>query len=899
MLNRLRLMARALLRRRLDREMREEMDAHLARATDRLIERGLTSETARAAARREFGNVPFLQEQARDARGGRWLESLVADVRFAARHFGRTPVSTLTIIVLLALGIGFNSALFTVVYSLVNMPSPGITPEESLVRIRGLDHTGGPGRTLGRDFSLPEYHEYAARRDLFGAVAAWTSSDVVLAVGDGRENLHSAAATYVTPNYFHVLQVRPIAGAGLPTTALADSGAPELVAVISHVVWDRFFERAPDVVGRTVRVNDVTVTIVGVAPREFAGTRSGGSRVRLWLPLSARAPIQHTNSSALSNYDSAFFGLAARLQPGIDPGRTIPIVDAIATRTARESARWRARPAISTDVVPLLANNYYPQSGETPSIAGRASSLLIPLLILLIPCTNVSALLVGLAVARRREIAIRLSLGAARKRIVRQLVTESTLLALAAGALGLAVIWVLLRVFGSRFPDIQLVVQWPAVAFTFGVAIATGILFGASPALHATRVGVGDVLKSAANGVATGRSRLQSGLVVTQIAMTQPLLLALGWLILTLFADLKRLPVATFGDRIVQVSFNQNARDGSTEPQREDVLRRLQQRFAAVPGVESVVPQADREGVTRVAVHPADRVPGVEYRESFHVQTRAVAPGYFTLMGLPFVRGRGFDRADQDGVAEGGGTALVIRGELARRLWGSADPIGRRLVHSSAGEQGSVAFVIVGVLDETQAGLSGDGNPRVFVPTLSRTGSILVRTSGPAEPVIPLLRSAANAEAPLMPVTSATTLAAIDADQRSTFRRVSAGAITGGVVALVLCAIGLYAVVSFAVGQRTREIGIRSALGADSHQVVGMFFVRGLRLSFAGLLIGLATSTIVVRIIALSDGTSTPASLLGLAAMIAVVVVGVSSVATWIPARRAATVDPLTMLRTE
>ncbi len=451
------------MRRRLEREMQEEMATHLARATERLVSRGMAAEEARKAARREFGNVEYLQEEARDARGARWIESILADLRFGIRHFGRTPLSTVTMIVLLALGIGFNSALFTLVYSLVNMPPPGITRAESLVRIRGLDRNAGAGRTLGREFSYPEYRAYAGQRNLFSAVAAWTSSDVVLAVGDNQESLHSAAATYVTANYFQVLGVHPILGAGLPTASPADDGAPQLVAVISHVVWDRYFGRAPDVLGKTIKVNDVTVTIVGVAPPRFSGARVGGSQVRLWLPLSARPLLQRSSASALSSYDSAFFSLAARWHPGIQTSQTIPTVEASAARSAQQTTRWRSSNAISTDVVTLLGDNYYPPSGETPSVLGRVSSLLIPLLILLIPCVNVSALLVGLAVARRREIAVRLSLGAARRRIVRQLITESVLLALAAGALGLCVIWVLLKAFGARVPDVQLVLHWPVV----------------------------------------------------------------------------------------------------------------------------------------------------------------------------------------------------------------------------------------------------------------------------------------------------------------------------------------------------------------------------------------------------------------------------------------------------
>ena len=898
MLSRVRRVLRALFgRRRFERDMQEELSTHLDQAEARLAARGLTAEEARHAARREFGNLDVIQEEARDARG-RWLESVLANVRFGLRHFARTPFSTLTMIVLLALGIGFNAALFTVIHSMLTQPPPGIERAETLVRIRGLDRTVNRGST-GREFSYVEYREYAAQRGLFSAVAAWTSADVVLATGDNGEELHSAAATYVTANYFAVLGVRPILGAGLPVaTAVDDAGAPHLVAVISHALWDRHLGRAPDVLGRTVKVNGVALTIVGVAPRKFSGARTGGSQVRVWLPLSARALIQRSSASALSSYDSIFLGLAARLNPQVTASQTLPVVQAIAARAAQQTERWRASGAISTDVVTLVGDNYFPPSGEPASIAGRITTLFIPLLILLIPCVNVSALLVGLAVARRREIAVRLSLGAGRRRVVRQLITESVLLALAAAGLGLCVIAVLLQVFGARVPDLQLVLHWRAVAFTFAIALATGILFGLSPALHATRLAVSNVLKDAAAGVVATRSRLQSGLVVTQIALTQPLLLGLGALILGMISDLNQLPTTQFGDRILQVNFNTNARYGTLDQEREQVLQQVQSRIAGLPGVAAVVKQQDQDDYLRVAVHPTDRMGGADDAGLFWLRTQAAPPGFFELMGFPFLRGQGFSNAD--GANE---QALVIRGDLARRLWGNADPIGRRLVHASANGNGATAFVVVGVVDESTAGESAASEQRAFVPASRSgvTGGFLVRTRGPAQPMIPLIRAAAQGEAPTHPVTGIRTLAALENQQRTLIARVTGGAATGGIVALLLCAIGLYAVVAFAVGQRTREIGIRTALGADPQRVAAMFFRRGLRLSIAGLLIGITLSIIVLRLMVLAQGIeSEPESgITLLAVLVAIVVVGVAALATWIPARRAVAVDPLTALRAE
>jgi len=886
-LTRFRLWLRSvLLRRRMDRDMREEMGSHLEQSVSRLVARGMTAESARRAAGREFGNLDVLQEQARDARGGRWIESVVQDLRFGMRHFARTPLSTVTMVVLLALGIGFNTVLFTVIYSFVSMPPPGIARDASLVRIRGLDRSLVAGRTYARNASYPEYLEYAAQRSVFAAVAAWSASEVALDVGETEAQLLSAAARYVTPNYFEVLGVRPHLGPGLPAAGVGD-GSPH-VAVISHALWRRHFSRSPDVIGRTVKLNEVPVTIVGVAPPRFLGATTWGTEHRLWLPLYARAAVQRGSASALASHDSAFLGMAARLQPDVSVEQANAVVQAIAARSALGTPRWSAPDAASADVAPMRADNHTPPSGEPPQIAGRVMSLFIPLLILLIPCTNVSALLVGLAIARRREIAVRLSLGAARRRLVRQLLTESVLLSLAAAALGLFVIWIGLKVFAARFPSLALALHPPAFAFAFGIAILTGLLFGVSPALHATRLAVADILKDAAVAVASARSRLQSGLVIGLIAMTQPLLLMMGVFVLEVLGDLRAQPSSPFSDRILDVRFN---RDRST-PADEESLMRLQARFSGLPGIETVMLRRTG-GWAEVTLSAAGNTAG-EAARSLSFSLESAPPGYLEMMGIPVVRGRSFHAADRE--EEGG---IVIGRDLARRVWGTADPIGRRLARV-AGTSRATEFVVIGVVDETIAGES-DANiqSRAYVADLAGPSRLLIRTRGPASPVAPLIRATAAAEAPQLPLTSATTLAALEASSRRVLLAAASGAIGGGVIALFLSAIGLYAIVAFAVSQRTREIGIRTAMGADPQRVVRMFFLRGLRVSLIGLATGLALSVLAVRAVALSEGEPPVRGLALIAALVVTLVVAVACVATWVPARRAAGIDPLNALRAE
>ena len=347
---------------------------------------------------------------------------------------------------------------------------------------------------------------------------------------------------------------------------------------------------------------------------------------------------------------------------------------------------------------------------------------MIPLLILLITCTNVSALLAGLGVARRREIAVRLALGAGRRRIVRQLVTETVMLAMAAGALGLFVIWLLLRLFDASIPDLAIEIDWRGLAVTFSLALAAGVLFGFAPALHATRLALQEALKDSAGVGVARRLRLQSWLVVAQIAFTQPALLAMGALLLEMRSDLRDLSAQPYADRLVELHFNVNPRYGPLDDARERTLGRLQERLAAAPGVEGVVRQENNDSFD-VEVHPADTVAGLELASPLQVRAIAAPAGYFPLMGIPFVRGRDFDAAERshDG-------AIVIGSGLARRLWGGADAIGRRVVSIGPTLRGIRTFTIVGVVDDATTGArDGErhGGRHPELPALERWGAHL------------------------------------------------------------------------------------------------------------------------------------------------------------------------------
>ena len=892
-----------------DRSLREEMESHLEMEIEENVRRGLPPDEARRRALVASGGLAQAAERVRAQRGVPWVESVGADVRYALRHFRRTPLATITMVLVLSLGIGTTVVLFTVLNSVATMPAPGIERDAALVRIRGSMRTPRLAGLHPRFLSWTEVQAYAGRTDLFSSVAAYADETGVLVAGDAADAPITTRIIFATANYLPILGVRPVIGTG----PVAESEVTRLTAMptamISHAMWTQKLGGAADIVGRMVRINDVAVEIVGVAPPRFVGA-DGGPAMTAWVHLAAYPVLQKSSTAAFTSPDSAFLRAAARLQPGLTPGAASPIAAAIARRASapREVTGSAAAPGAlvevetSADVVPLLARNDRVSDGRRADmiVSGVASGGLA-MLVLLITCTNVSALLVGLAVARRREIGVRLSLGAPRARLIRQLLTETIMLSLLAAAVGLVVTVAGIEVIGTALDDVQLVVDWRVTTATCAVAIITGLLFGLSPALHATRVPVGEVLKNSASSVAGGRSRLQRALVVTQIALTQPLLVGLGVVIATMSADVRSLATSAMPDRIAEIELDTWAGRVSNE-ERAGRIAAVVERVAAMPGVVAALPMQLGTVTAFFTVHPADRVSGIAYGPSMETQLTAAPEGYFRAYGIPILRGRDFTGGERVPLSLDAGVApsfdrVIIGSDLARRLWGDADPLGRRFVTALSRPSESSTMVVVGVVDAGAAGPSdADDKVRVYVPYSVINTGVIARTAGPALPLLNAMRRVAETEAPQMPVARAETMEQREERSRLAVLRTSAAIAGGGLLALLLSAIGLYAVVSLAVGQRTREIGIRSALGAQQHQVIRLFFTNGLSLSALGLLLGLPLSAAVVRLVEHTlDWPMTSPPLLGVA--VGSVVLVVASIAVWIPARRASTIDPVVALR--
>jgi predicted permease len=905
MLRRIRYWIRAIVRRSaVEREMRDEMQLHLDRQAELLVARGMSVGDARVAARREFGNVGVHQEAGRDARGVRWIESVGADIRFAFRFFARKPLSSATIVLVLAIGIAGYAATFGLLQSATMRPPPGVPADVPLVLLREMVRQQGQPSWETRRISYPELREMSELRTIFSSVAGWTESDVVAEVPGALDHA-TTSVHFVTDGYFGVVGRRLAHGSALPATIAGAPNEAHLVAVISHAMWEDAFGKK-DVMNRTLMVNGVSVRIVGVAAPQFNGVLPNSERrLLMWVPLATRPVILATRSGAsrsgagaLSSVDSALFQAVGRLRPGVSPEEATTAVRVVATRAGRQMASSPAvgpnaakRPGLvySADVARLrgwfVAGS--DALGLPPSYPGARSHAVavvallgtVATLLLLVVCTNVAALVISAAVGRRQEIAIRLSLGASRARVIRQLLTESIVLASFGGALGLAVYWGVIVAL-SRVPQVaDFRPDLGTVAFTMCVALGTGIL--------------GTALKETGMG-ASRRSRLQHSFVVAQVMLTQPLLVVVGLIIGTLLIESTKPFPNGVSDHVLRLGVDVWPAPGAVE-QKLAALDRLVLKIGQTPGVASVLPEPWLVRSAMIAVHAEDRGSMAAAAEPVMSKFKAVTPGYFDLMGVPLVRGSVVPSSDTS-------ATIIIGSDLARRAFGDADPIGRRFSEISSSQATRRDFVVSGVYDSRYF---DKGNSALVYRAYTKlqASSYLIRTTVPASDLAATIRRIAREELPTAPIAPLTTLAQIETAATQNWRAIQAGVAACGALILLLSSIGLYGAVALGVGQRRREIGIRMALGARAGQVVALFYGGGVRLGIIGLVLGLPVSLAAFSFVGRQNtaagtvGTSPSMVLVG--GIVAGMVLIVASIATLIPATRAARVNPVTVLRAE
>jgi predicted permease len=890
-----------------ERELDAELRFHIERQAEELEQRGLSRDEALRQARLAFGGVELIKEETRDARGTMLVEQLARDLRYAARSLKREPLFSITVIAMLALGIGANTATFTVVNALLLRGLPVRQPE-TLVTIGdpgavGSNWVGSPQTDVA---SYPLYEDLRDRNHVLSGLYASgrLQADVIVRGADGRSSaVEHPSMRLVTGNFFDVLGVAARLGRTFTPDADRLAGASP-VAVVSDGYWQRRLGGDPSAIGRDLVVNGVPLTIVGVTPPGFTGDVVGGA-ADAWVPM-AMQPAIDGHDNLLVNREASWLQMMGRLRPGVTVAR------------ARSELGTIEADAIRAHVSGLDLRDFEQNLKETPIRveAGAkgfsrfreryASALTILMsgvaLVVLIVCANVANLMLVRGIARGREMTMRMTLGAGRGRLVRQLLTESLLLAAIAAGLGVFVARIgsrlLLTLAGSGGTPVPLDVapDGRVLLFTGGITLLATILFGLVPALRATRVEVATALRGQGRHLVGSRARLGhfaigKALVVAQVALSAVLLVGAG----LLARSLQRIVTADLGvDRHHVLIIDIPARKAGYEKARAfTLIRELADRVGGVPGVADVsyarhAMFTGGEGGTDVTVPGAGPMTDAE-RE---VGKDDVGPNHLHALGARIVRGRDFDARD----SESAPSTVIVNQTLANAYFPGVDPIGRTLVIYGKPR------TIVGVVGDMQHNSVRDApDRRIYLPILQgeapATFRLEARVAGNPTQFVGAIRSAiADVDRRLEP-----DIAVLDdLVLKSVNESVLVATVTAffGGIALLLAALGLYGVTAYATSQRTGEFGLRVALGAEPKSVSRMVLREAGILAAAGVAFGLPAGVAAARLIRgqmFGVGPLDPPSL----AMAAGVLTMTALLASYIPARRAARIAPLDALRAE
>jgi putative ABC transport system permease protein len=807
------------------------------------------------------------------------------DLRYGARMLMKQPGFTLIAVLTLALGIGANTAIFTLLDKALLRALPVEQPQQLVVFAK--DGSGAPGIS-----SYPLYADLRDRNQVLSGLAAYFQQPFSLSDGSATERV---IGQIVSGNYFTVLGVRPALGrVFLPEEDRTPGTHP--VTVISHGLWQRRFGADPAVIGKAINLNGYSYTVVGVAPAEFTGTLRGTVN-DVYVPAMMQVQAQPGRNSKLDDRNSGWLRLIGRLKP--------------------EISRQQAQAALTT--LTEEAKKTFPQAGDASTVfladgskghTDRVSDLSLSLkllmgvvgLILLIACANVANLLLARASGRRKEIAVRLAIGANRWRIVQQLLTESLILAALGGSAGLLVAaWLTSSLLGlqqqtgfvPRTFDGSL--DGRVLGFTLGLSLVTGIVFGLAPALVASKPDFAAALKEDIPrfGLGARRLSLRNLLVVSQVALSLIVLIGAG-LCLKSLNKLQAIDPGFEPAKVLTASFDLSL-NGYNEARGQQFHTQLAERVAALPGVESV-------SLARIVSFSAGVWTRSATLEGYQPQPNerlgfdfnAIGPNYFRTLGTPMARGREFTPQDTAGAPR----VVIINEATARRYWPGQEAVGKRLKYGNVNQFAEV----VGVARNSRAkSLTEDARPTIYVP-LSQNYvpdlTLHVRTATDAQTLLTAVRQEVRALDAQLPVYNLGTLAE-QKDGLLYAERLAALLLTlFGLLALLLAAVGIYGVLSYAVTERTREIGIRVALGAQPRSLLKLVVGQGMRLVLIGLVIGVSAAFALTRLIEkLLFGVSATDPLTFV--LIPSLLAGVALLACWVPARRAAQVDPLIALRQE
>jgi predicted permease len=910
-------------RRYWDQERARELEAYLEIETDENIARGMSPEEARYAARRKLGNLTLIREEIYRMNSLAWLETLWQDFRYAFRQLQRSPGLAAVIVLSLTLGIGANTAVFTltdaVMFKLLPVKSPQQLVLLGWVRSRGkafdvttfgygIPDPQGRGREVRASFAYPLIQQMRAQGDAFSGVfgfvpMGWSKESLSVVIG-GQAS--AADGVMVTGDYFTGLGIVPVVGRVI-SDADMKANAPR-VAVISYGYWTRRFGRDPSAAGTAIFINGLPFTIVGVAPPEFFGVQPGQAP-DIWIPLVKEARLVPWGASSYSGDmwtrpDSWWVMIMARLKPGVSEQAALAAAQGPFLASAMAAAKKDLKPGEAPQLV------FVPASRGLDTISWQFSQPLrvltvVVALVLLIACANIATLLLARATARQREIGVRLTLGASRWRLIRQLLTESVVLSTIGGILGLLLAqWAcraLLLLMSTENVALDLGQRPDATVLGFcaGVSVLTGILFGLVPAIRAARVEVAPTLKGSGSTFAMLGSRLRLGkaLVIVQVGLSLVLLVGAGLFVRTL-VNVERQNLG-FNRHNLLIFAIDPAKSGYQTQRILRLCENVRERLQAVPGVRAVTYSslALLTGWVSngpIAIEGFQQKPG----QDMEVYWDRVGPGFFETMGIRLLLGRTIDRRDTSTSPK----VAVVNEALARYFFGEGNPIGRRFSLDEKLDPAK-AFEIVGVVENAKyADLRTD--PRMlYIPNAQEESSLgrmffEIRTAGDPTAFIGAIRGAIREIDASLALESVKTQTQ-QMDESVTQERMFAELCSFfSLLALGLAAIGLYGLMAYSVGRRTNEIGIRMALGAQRKQVFLMVLRQSIGLVALGVVAGLLAAVATTRLIAsqLFGLKPTDPLTLGFATFF---MLGVAALAAYLPARRATKVDPMVALRYE
>jgi len=876
-----------------EKQLDAELRFHLERQIADGIAAGMPPEEARRRAQLEFGGLESIKQQTRESRRGNFLETLFQDLAYGVRMLRKSPSLTIIVVITLALGIGVNTAIFSVLNGWLFRPLPVRAPEQIHVLAFSQDHNGS-------NFSYPDLLDFRKQSEAFSDLFAYGLSVAGLSAnGTPREFGYSS----VTGNYFSALGVTPALGRFFLPGEGETPGAPLLV-VLGNSYWRKNFGSDPSVVGAQVLVNGRPATIIGVAPKDFHGTLFA-IEMDGYLTLNAMAMAKESSQFWTDRRDRRLIVLG-RLKPNIAASQAAISSDITAQRLAAQYPLTNKD--VTIRVIPeRLARPAVFVSSFVPFIAGLF--FILAGLVLLLACMNVANILLARAAARQREMAIRSAMGAGRGRLLRQVLTESLLLSSLGGILGVFFGKWAISASGSALHSVTTTtnfaykmdcsLDWRVFSYTFSAAILTGVLVGLLSALRASRAVVNDILQGGGRGDSSvrGGSRIRNILVVAQVAGSLILLIVAGLFVRSL-RHTQRMYLGFDPDHVLNVMLDPQ-QIGYDEIHAKAFYRELESKVSAMSGVQSAslsfaVPLGipGRVGFVSVEGHPL--IAGQQPPET---SFNSVDPAYFATMRIPILRGRPFADSDNEAAPQ----VAIVNQTMARKLWPHEDPVGKRFRWT--GENGPYVEVVGVAQDGQYFFLSPDSQPYFYLPlaqNFSSRLSLQIRSSLPPESLGLAVQEQIRALAPDLPIIDIGTM------QKTVrglgglfvFRLAASLAAALGFLGLTLAVIGVYGIVSFGIVQRSREMGIRVALGADRNDILKLALGTGLAMISTGVILGVASAWALTRTMAkllIGVSGSDPVSY----TTAVVVISAVALFACWVPARRATKVDPLVALRYE